>query len=145
MALSGKLYFDGAWHQGEGPVYQAVNPVTGEAVAPLMTSASPRQVELALGAAARAFPVYKNTLPGLRAGFLRACADEILALGDELLDRLTLETGYPRARVEGERARTCGQLNLFASLLEEGAHWEARIDTAQPDRKPLPKPDLRLL
>lgn len=145
MALSGKLYFDGVWHQGEGPVYQAVNPATGEALAPPMTSASHRQVELALAAAAKAFPVYKNLLPGVRAGFLRACADEILALGDELLERLMQETGYPRARVEGERARTCGQLCLFASLLESGDHWDARIDTAQPDRKPLPKPDLRLL
>jgi alpha-ketoglutaric semialdehyde dehydrogenase len=54
------------------------------------------------------------------------------------------ETGLPRARLEGERGRTTGQLRLFASVLRDGGFLEARIDPAMPDRKPLPRPDLRL-
>ena len=37
-------------------------------------------------------------------------------------------------------ARTCGQLRLFAGLAEEGSWVDARIDHADPERKPLPKP-----
>jgi NADP-dependent aldehyde dehydrogenase len=35
------------------------------------------------------------------------------------------------------------QLKLFATLLLEGSWVNARIDTAEPDRKPLPRPDIR--
>jgi NADP-dependent aldehyde dehydrogenase len=54
------------------------------------------------------------------------------------------ESGLPRARLEGERARTVGQLRMFASVVREGSFLEARIDPALPERKPLPRPDLRL-
>ncbi len=36
-----------------------------------------------------------------------------------------------------------GQLRLFAQLLREGSWVNARIDTALPDRQPLPRPDIR--
>src|SRR5258708_32158217 len=49
----------------------------------------------------------------------------------------------PLARAQSERGRTCGQLRMFADLIEEGSWTDARIDHAQPDRKPLPKPDSR--
>jgi alpha-ketoglutaric semialdehyde dehydrogenase len=49
----------------------------------------------------------------------------------------------PKARLEGERDRTVNQLKLMAALLREGSWAGARIDHADPDRKPLPKPDLR--
>lgn len=145
MSISGKVYFNGAWHQGDGGQYQANNPVTGEMLQPMMTMASKAQVDAAVTAAQDAFFIYKNTTPVERALFLRTCAEEILALGDELLERVSAETGYPRARAEGERARTCAQLLMFAEFVENGEHYDARIDTAQPDRKPLPKPDIRML
>jgi 2,5-dioxopentanoate dehydrogenase len=54
------------------------------------------------------------------------------------------ESGLPRGRLEGERGRTVGQLRLFAEVVREGSWLEARIDPAMPDRKPLPRSDLRL-
>src|SRR6185437_15552127 len=48
-----------------------------------------------------------------------------------------------RDRLTGERGRTVNQLRLFANLVKEGSFVDARIDPALPDRKPLPKPDLR--
>ena len=66
-----------------------------------------------------------------------------MQLGDELIERCHLETGLPQARITGERARTVGQLKLFAALLREGSYVEAIIDTALPERKPLPRSDLR--
>ncbi|MBV8588192.1 MAG: aldehyde dehydrogenase (NADP(+)) [Verrucomicrobia bacterium] len=78
-----------------------------------------------------------------RAEFLRRIGEEIDALGDELLQVCNRETNLPLPRLQSERARTTNQLALFADLIEEGSWVDARIDTAQPDRKPLPKPDVR--
>ena len=46
--------------------------------------------------------------------------------------------------MEGERARTVGQLNLFAGVVRKGEWLDLRIDPALPDRRPLPRPDMRL-
>lgn len=54
------------------------------------------------------------------------------------------ESALPKARLEGERARTVGQLRLFASLVRKGRWLCATLDSAQPERKPLPRSDLRL-
>ncbi|HEX6565646.1 MAG TPA: hypothetical protein VF020_15255, partial [Chthoniobacterales bacterium] len=78
-----------------------------------------------------------------RAAFLRKIGEEIDALGEELLTVCAEETGLGRDRLAGERARTVNQLRMFANLIEEGSWIDARIDTAQPDRKPVPKPDVR--
>ena len=78
-----------------------------------------------------------------RAAFLRRIGEEIDGLGEELLTVCSGETGFGRDRLVGERARTVNQLRLFADLIEEGSWVDARIDTAQLDRKPVPKPDVR--
>ncbi|HET7897442.1 MAG TPA: aldehyde dehydrogenase (NADP(+)), partial [Flavisolibacter sp.] len=97
----------------------------------------------AVSKATAAFEVYRQTTMAARAEFLDAVAEEILQLGDALIERAHLESGLPEARITGERARTVGQLKLFASLLREGSYVEAIVDTALPERKPLPRPDLR--
>jgi alpha-ketoglutaric semialdehyde dehydrogenase len=103
------------------------------------------QVDQALKKAQVAFFAYKN-LDGKRKGqFLRAIADEIEALGQELVSTAMKETNLPEARIINERGRTTGHCRMFAALVEEGSWVEARIDTAQPDRTPAPKPDLRKL
>lgn len=97
----------------------------------------------AVAKAAAAFETYRQTSFSERADFLEAIADEIMELGEELIERCHLETGLPQARITGERGRTVGQLRLFADVLREGSYVEAIIDTAMPDRKPLPRSDLR--
>ncbi|HEX5472118.1 MAG TPA: aldehyde dehydrogenase (NADP(+)), partial [Lacipirellulaceae bacterium] len=81
--------------------------------------------------------------PRWSADLLEAIASQIEALGDELLERGELETALPRPRLIGERARTCGQLRMFAKIVRDGSWVEAVIDRADPNRQPLPKPDLR--
>ena len=103
------------------------------------------EVDKAVATAVAAFSVYKNKSAEERALFLEAIADEIINLGNPLIQRATLESGLPEARLTGERARTVAQLRLFATILREGSWVEAVIDTALPDRKPLPRPDLRKL
>ena len=46
------------------------------------------------------------------------------------------ETALPPARLSGERARTSGQMRLFATLLRRGDVEGVRIDCALPQRSP---------
>lgn len=101
------------------------------------------EIQAATEKAAAAFDVYKKIDSLQRATFLETIADEISNLGDKLIQRAMLETGLTEARLTGERARTMNQLRMFANLLREGSWVEAVIDPAMPDRKPLPRADLR--
>jgi 2,5-dioxopentanoate dehydrogenase len=96
-----------------------------------------------LAAAQDAFQTYKKTTGHQRAALLRNIASEIEALGDELISTASRESRLPAARITGERGRTVAQIRMFADLLDEGSWVDARIDTALPDRNPLPKPDIR--
>lgn len=101
------------------------------------------EIDTAAEKAQSAFKVYKNTSGEQRADFLIAIAEEIEALGDALIQSYMQESGLPEGRAKGERGRTMGQLRAFANLLEEGSWIDATIDTAQPEREPLPKTDIR--
>ena len=92
---------------------------------------------------AEAFKKYRKFSGKQKAAFLRAIAEEIEALGMELIHTAMQEANLPEGRLVGERGRTTSQLKMFADLLEEGSWVDARIDTAKPDRQPLPKMDLR--
>jgi NADP-dependent aldehyde dehydrogenase len=122
---------------------QAFSTVTGDFLPGTFTVATEAEALEALAKARAAFALYKKTTPEERALFLDTIADEIAALGQELIERTGLETGLPQQRLLGEQGRTTGQLRLFASLLREGSWVEAVIDTALPDRKPMPRADLR--
>ncbi len=128
---------------GGGEAFRAVNPATGEALAPEFREADERVVDAALRVAEDAFASYGRTDAAARARFLRAIADELQGLGDVLLARAHEETALPRARLESERTRTVNQLRLFAGVLDEGSWVEARIDPGDPARTPAPKPDIR--
>ncbi|MES1196697.1 MAG: aldehyde dehydrogenase (NADP(+)), partial [Steroidobacter sp.] len=91
-----------------------------------------------------AFDTYRNLDGETRARFLETIADNIMGLGDELLERAHAETGLPLARLTGERGRTVNQLKLFADELRKQGWQGIRIDPALPDRKPLPRADLRM-
>lgn len=86
---------------------------------------------------------YRNPGPEPLAGFLERAAEMIVAIGENLISTCALETALSIERLTGERTRTVNQLKMFAALVREGSWIDARIDTANPDRKPVPKPDLR--
>src|ERR1700736_3575762 len=123
--------------------FQAVNPATGAALDPVFGGADPGAISRACEAARAAFDLYRKTTPEARATFLETISEQIVECGDALISRAMDETGLPRLRLEGERARTVGQLKLFASVVREGSFVEARVDTAMPERRPLPRADLR--
>jgi len=100
------------------------------------------QVERAVAAAESASHEYRRFSADARGAFLDSIADKLDGLTD-LLDAAHIETALPRERLAAERARTTGQLRMFANQVREGSWVNARIDRARPDRKPLPKPDIR--
>lgn len=121
----------------------AQNPATGEKIGPLFYRATIGELNLAVKKAVDAFIIYRKKTGVEKAQFLEQIATEIEALGDVLIDRYIAETALPQGRAVGERGRTCGQLRMFAGLLRDGSWAEARIDTAQPKRQPLARPDIR--
>ncbi|AEI52240.1 aldehyde dehydrogenase (NADP(+)) [Runella slithyformis] len=130
--------------EGES-VFQAPNPSTGETLPTQFHKATKAELESAAQKAQAAFKVYRKKSGIEKAIFLEKIAEEIEAIGDDLVQIATAETGLPAGRIQGERGRTTGQLRLFAQLLREGSWVNARIETAIPDRQPLPKVDLRLM
>jgi NADP-dependent aldehyde dehydrogenase len=129
--------------KGTDEVVNAFNPSSGEKLEGDFYAASPEDANKALKKAEKAFVDYRKLSGKRRAEFLEAIADEILELGDQLVHRAMAETALPEGRIVGERGRTVGQLRLFASLIRKG-HWvDATIDTALPDREPIPRPDIR--
>lgn len=100
-------------------------------------------VDLFLQQSQAAFVQYRKVSGSSKAFFLDTIAAEIEALGQPLIAKAMEETNLPEARLVGERGRTCNQLRQFAALAKEGSWVDARVDTALPDRAPLPKPDIR--
>ena len=143
MTIRGEMLIGQQAVTGTQANIQAVNPATGEKLAPVYVGGSRAHVEQACELAEAAYGTYRETSLEERATFLETIASEIEAIGSELIDRATAETGLPQARIEGERGRTCGQLRLFASVVRAGEWLDVRIDPAMPDRQPLPRADLR--
>jgi NADP-dependent aldehyde dehydrogenase len=102
-----------------------------------------KEIGQILIASESASKLYSHYSGKKKADFLRQIAVEIEHLGDNLIETAANESHLPLARLTGERARTTGQLRLFAEYLEEGSWVDAVIDLAIPDRQPLPKVDLR--
>jgi len=143
MTLCGDNLIAGAWRAGAGAPFTVQSPLDGAPLPGTFQEAQAADVDAALGAAAEAFGAFRRTTPEQRAEFLLRIGEEIMALGDALLDRCHRETALPRERLAGERGRTVGQLRLFAQAARAGSWVEACIDTADPTRSPQPKPDLR--
>ncbi|MES2646187.1 MAG: aldehyde dehydrogenase (NADP(+)) [Bacteroidota bacterium] len=129
---------------GEGSeILHAFSPVLMQDLPGDFHIATSAEMKLAVTKAASAFEVYKQKTPVEKAVFLETIAAEIQAINETLINRAMLETALPEARLTGEIGRTCGQLKLFADILREGSWVEAVIDEKMPERKPLPRADIR--
>ena len=141
--ITGKNYIGVDTSAKNSRTYSTFNPKLNKPTEWIFHEASQEEVNAAVDKAALAFETYGKFPDAKKAEFLKAIASEIEALGDELISVYIQESGLPEGRAKGERGRTMGQLRAFATLLEEGSWVEATIDTAQPDREPLPKVDIR--
>lgn len=144
MELHGKSIIAGEPSpDSEGERFRGYDPALGQQLDPPYYQASQADMARAFELAERAVHPYRQKSPEEIATFLEAIAARIESLGNELISRVCAETGLPEKRFIGERARTVGQLRMFAYIVREGSWVEATIDVAQPERKPLPKPDVR--
>ncbi|PNI08667.1 aldehyde dehydrogenase (NADP(+)) [Arthrobacter sp. AFG7.2] len=143
MTLNGHSLIAGKTTAGTGGTTYGMNPATNEQLEPAYSLLTEDQVKAATAAAAEAYPSFSTLEPEIHAAFLEAVADNIEAIGEELITRAGQETGLPAARLQGERARTTGQLRLFANMVRQGDFRGVRIDPALPERTPLPRADIR--
>ncbi|OED40475.1 2,5-dioxovalerate dehydrogenase [Endozoicomonas sp. (ex Bugula neritina AB1)] len=143
MNLTGQMIIGSCRVEGSGERFFGINPATNGSLAPAYKSAQSKDVDDACRLAEEAFYHYSQIKPEVRASFLEKIAENIVDLGDSLIERAMEETGLPKARLEGERGRTVGQLQAFAQIVRSGLWLEPVLDSAQLDRQPLPKPDLR--
>jgi alpha-ketoglutaric semialdehyde dehydrogenase len=143
MPLTGTQLIGNRTSAQSSQTFQAINPTDGLALETSFHEATEPEVNRAVELAEAAYPPYREKSNTERAAFLEQIAEEIMALGDELIERAMLETALPEGRLQGERGRTVNQLKLFAQVVREGSWVDARIDTAQPDRSPIAKVDIR--
>jgi len=141
--ITGKNYIGGQPSASKKKTFKTFNPLLNVPNDTLFFEATASEVDEALKLATKAHHEYQKTTGKERAAFLNCIADEIEALGDELITTYCTETGLPEGRAKGERGRTVGQLRSFAKLVDDGSWVKASIDTALPERKPMSKPDLR--
>lgn len=104
---------------------------------------SKEQIHSAIESAHRSFLSYRHTKPSQKISFLKRIGERIDAERQSLITIASKETNLPHDRLGGEVTRTINQLYQFANLLQEGSWVRAIFDKADPDRKPLAKPDLR--
>jgi NADP-dependent aldehyde dehydrogenase len=140
---TGKNYIGNSLSAKGAITFKTFNPILNIENGLTFYEASNDELEEAVNLASIAFKEFRKTTGKQKALFLNTIADEILALDDLLIETYCSETGLPAGRAKGERGRTIGQLRNFANLVAEGSWVEASIDTADPERTPAPKPDLR--
>ena len=143
MHFDGRHLIDGQFQAAGHETFQVADAATTDTLDGAFFHALESDIDQACALANQAFPLYSELSQEKRARFLDTIADEIDLIVDDLVVRIGQETGLPEARVRGESARTSGQLRLFANVLRRGDYLQARVDTALPDRQPMPRPDIR--
>jgi len=141
--ITGKNYIGNVLSSMGKVTFKTFNPQTNVENEIVYTEASDIEIKQAVQLATDAFSTFKTVSGTKKSIFLNEIANEIEALGDELIKTYCSETGLPEGRAIGERGRTVFQLRSFANLVKEGSWVEASIDTADPNRQPIPKVDIR--
>ncbi len=145
MPITGKHFIGGERTAAGIQTFAAKNPATGEELTPRFTEATVEEVDRCLTLADQAFDALQIAETETIAILLDEMAAGLEKAGDELLQRVHAETALPMPRLEGECARTVNQTRMFAKLVREGTWVQARIDSGDPNRKPMPKPDVRTM
>ena len=143
--LTGEAFLGTHRAAGTQPAVRGRDPRGGTLLEPPYRTSTPDQIDDAAVLAGAAATVLRRTTGAHRATFLRAIATRLEQVSDLLLLRSAAETGLPAAALAGELARTTGQLRMFADLVDTDAQLEVCVEPAQPERQPLPRPELRRL
>ncbi len=123
--------------------FHATNPATGAPLPDAWPVATDADVDRACAAAARAFAPYAASDGATRSAFLHRIADALEADREAIVSVAGAESGLPEGRLTGELGRTTGQLRMFAELVADDDWRDVRVEVADPDRAPAPKPEVR--
>ncbi len=108
------LFIDGRWLSGEGrATHQVTNPATGAVLAelPLATTAD---LDAALDAAARGYPLWRATSVDEKAAVLTGAARLMRERVDIIATTATLEQGKPLAEARAELAYSAALVDFYA-------------------------------
>lgn len=120
----------------------STDPRTGQVVETVAEETTAEQVDQFCLLAAAAAPALEALGRPGRARVLRALADALEADRATIVGLADRESGLGDTRLNGELTRTCYQMRLFATAIEDGGYVEAIIDHAG-DTEMGPRPDLR--
>lgn len=143
MKLAGLSFIGNRRGERGGKIFTGMNVAEGASLPGEFHSASMTEVDMAGQLAGKAFAVYSQWSGAKRAAFMNRIAELLEAGAKDIVARAQQETALPEARLQGELARTCFQLRQYGQAAASGLCAGARIDHADPNRKPQPKPDLR--
>jgi acyl-CoA reductase-like NAD-dependent aldehyde dehydrogenase len=118
-----RLLIGGEQVAGEGQPLEVENPATEEVLA-TVGSASPDQVDAAVGAAREAAPVWASTPALERAELLHEIARRLRARSDELARAMTLEGGKPLVENTDEVEWTAAAFDFYAEI---GRNFAGRV------------------
>ncbi len=144
MLLTGQHLISGVSPIIHSQTFQTVNPATGKILDVCFSEGTDVDISIATSVAEKAFAIYRKTSGVKRAELLESIVAELNVLKEQIINRAHLETALPETRLEGEFGRTVHQLNMFAQLIRNDDYKHIRIDQGLPQRKPLPRPDVRL-
>ena len=141
--LHGKNYIGNNLSSEGKVIFKTFNPKLNKNNDCNFSEATANEINKAANLAYDAFLEFKNIDSLKRSKFLDSIADQILLIQNDIVRVYCEETGLPDGRAKGELGRTIGQIRSFSELLKKGDWVNASIDTADPERTPVPKPDLR--
>src|SRR5690606_10348918 len=107
MSVTGEAIIGGIHERGAAGSFKAWDPARRDYLEPAFHVVDASQVDRACRLAGEAFGTFRATSDEQRARFLDTVAEQIMLLGEELIERAMAESGLPRVRLEGERGRTC--------------------------------------
>lgn len=143
MQIHGKNLIGSSLSAAGQKTFSAYDPRAGSDLQPAFFEATTEELHQALNLADSAAAELRRFSADQIAHFLATVREEIGGIGEDLIVRAEQETGLDSGRLNGERGRTLNQIGMFVDIVKEGSWVDARIDRALPERKPLPRPDIR--
>lgn len=123
--------------------FKALNPETLKELPAKFLSATPVEAEEACRRAWAAHHALVGRTSAQRAEMLERYADALMLIGDALAQVGSDESGFGPVRIIAERDMVVAGARMAARLLREGDCLEVTIETAEPNRRPMPRPDIR--
>ncbi|WP_310496481.1 NAD-dependent succinate-semialdehyde dehydrogenase [Sandarakinorhabdus sp.] len=113
------LFIDGQWHTAGTGVHEVINPASG-AVLGSLPLASKGQLDAALDAAARGYPLWRAASTDEKAAVLTGAARLMRERSERIATLATLEQGKPISEARGEVGYAAALIDFYAGEVRRG-------------------------